>query len=564
MNNKIKHVSQIASALVLIFVFLLFWGVKDGECRRKKKRRVSQKDESMIIIAEGLYRDGFYDAAVTQLKKFLKDFPRSKKAEKAKFLIGEAFYFQKEYKKAKAEYNAFIQSYPESDFIDNTWFRLADCAYNTDDLETAAKNYTRIINNFPNSILLSDAYYWAGECFYQSKNYEKAILFFETFLEKFPDNSLAPEIIDRLGRSSFFIDDRPNVIKHFRNLLDRFPTSELLRSDLPKLGDAYYKDRQFLKAGEIFEITISDFPEEDNSPYLTFYAGVSFFKAGVYPCAIIYFEDSIPRLEHAKTKLVEDNVKLASEPMKSRVLKLLKSSPDKGIDYFLNSKHFFSSDSEKREELKIQLSSIQNNIENAFSYCGNIHFRMGEFNKAVSSYQQLISRYSDSSLLPGGLYNTGLSFLELNKSNEALLYFRKLIKKFPKNSFSIDAYLRSGVIYMKNKDYESAITMFKKALKSENLEINAEVNYYLGESYFKRNNLKRALKSYENVISMKEAKLSLINLASYRVAEIYLKQENIDAAQNVYQKLLKKVKSSELKKLVRMRIMDIRNFKRKK
>jgi len=563
MNSRVKIVVHKINIAVFIFSICLFWGMKEGECR-KRKRRVAPKDESMLIIAEGLYRDGFYDAAVTQLNKFLKDFPRSKSAQKAKFLIGEAFYFQKDYERAEKEYTSFIQMYPESKFSDNSWLRLADCAYNSDKLEIAIERYKKIIRVFPKSKMLSEAYYWAGECFYQTKDYKESVVYFREFMKLFPKNALVPNALERLGRSSFSDDKLSEAIGYFKRLLEEYPKSPLIKSNLPKLGDAYYKTKEYLNAGEVFETLILDFPEKENIEHFTFYCGISFLRAGVYPCAITYLKLSIPRLENAKKEMVKRNVKFAPEPIKTKVLSLLESSTEKGISFFLDSKNkLLPSNSDKRKEIERKFQSIQNNVENAMSYCGNIYFRMSQFNEALASYQQLISTYPQSSFLPRVLYNSGLCFLELNKPNEALLYFRKLTDKFPENSFSTDAYLRSGVIYMRNKEFKSAILMLKKALNSHDPEINAEVNYYLGESYFKQNNLKDAFKSYGEVVNIHKAKRSLVNLASYRIAEIYLRRKNIGDAQKIYQKLLRTVKSSELRKLVKMRIIDINDFKRK-
>jgi len=564
MNSRARIVIQKINIAVFIFSICFFVGMNEGECRRRKRRKVAPKDESMLIIAEGLYMDGFYDAAITQLKKFLKDFPRSKSAQKAKFLIGEAFYFQKDYKRAEKEYTSFIHMYPESEFSDNSWLRLADCAYNSDELKTAIERYKKIINTFPKSKLLSKAYYWAGECFYQTKDYQKSVLYFKDFMRLFPKNELVPNALERLGRSSLSDDKLSEAIQFFSELLEKYPKSPLIKSNLPKLGDAYYKTKDYLSAGKIFETLILEFPEEENVGHFTFYCGISFLRAGVYPCAITYLKLSIPRLEEAKKELVKANIKFAPEPLKSKVLRLLDSSPSDGISFFLNSKNkLLPSKSDKRQEVERKLQSMQNNVENAISYCGNIYFRMSQFNEALASYQQLTSTYPESSFLPRVLYNSGLCFLELNKPNEALLYFIKLTDKFPGNSFSTDAYLRSGVIYMKNKEFKPAILMLKKALSSNDPEINAEVNYYLGESYFKQNDLKGAFRSYNEVVKIHKAKRSLVNLASYRIAEIHLRRENIGDAQKIYQKLLRTVKSNELRKLVKMRIVDINDFKRK-
>ncbi len=520
-----KTLTRLRVILILVLVSAtLFAGV--GECRKKRKSR-PKKDASMFIIAEGLYRDGFYDVAINQLKKFLKGFPKSKNAEKAKFLIGESYYLQKKYEKAEKLYREFIETYPESKIIDNVWFRLADCAYSTGDNEKAIENYTKIMDNFPESKLLDDAYYWTGESLYQLKKYEKSISVFESFLDKFPKDPLEPNVLERLGKVNFALKKLKRSIHYYELLYKNYQSSSLLKPSLPKLADAYYKEKRYLSAGEVFENILFKFPENENIPHYTFYCGISYLKANIYECATKYLDMSIPLLKERKKNILEKNIR-------------------------------FSHGVVVEDELKM----IQKNIENAMYHCGNIYFRMSKFNEALSSYQRLISEYPQSIFIPGVLYNSGLCFLEMDKPNEGLLYFRKLTKEFPENDFSTDAYLRSGVIYMRKKDYQSSISMFKKALRVASTENTAELKYYLGESYLKTNNFKSALKSYQEVIDIKNAKNSLIEMSNYRVAEIYLKQEKISEAQKIYKRLLATVKSSELKKLVKMRIVDINDFKK--
>ena len=66
---------------------------------------------------------------------------------------------------------------------------------------------------------------------------------------------------------------------------------------------------------------------------------------------------------------------------------------------------------------------------------GDSYFELGEYKKAVLSFQDLLTRFQTFSKVPEALYKIGVSLEELKFPKDAMVFFEEIINKHSKSSF---------------------------------------------------------------------------------------------------------------------------------
>lgn len=79
--------------------------------------------EAMWTAAKGRFDAGQLTDARTELRAYLKAFPKDDRADDAQFYVGETFFKEKQFEKAIAEYQKVIENYPDTaDFVDDAFY----------------------------------------------------------------------------------------------------------------------------------------------------------------------------------------------------------------------------------------------------------------------------------------------------------------------------------------------------------------------------------------------------------------------------------------------------------
>lgn len=70
---------------------------------------------------------------------------------------------------------------------------------------------------------------------------------------------------------------------------------------------------------------------------------------------------------------------------------------------------------------------------------GDSYYELGEYKKAVLSYQDLLTRFQNFSKVPETLYKVGMSLEALKFPKDAVVFYEEVIQKHPKSSFAAKA-----------------------------------------------------------------------------------------------------------------------------
>lgn len=121
--------------------------VKPGEAARPE----AKPDEAEYEVAEALYKQQVYKAAVAKFKDFIKQFPRSRFAPSAQFYVGECQYEQKNFEEAILEYQKVIKRYPKSAKVSNALLKQAFSFLKIGDKTSAKLLLQKVVRDHPKS-----------------------------------------------------------------------------------------------------------------------------------------------------------------------------------------------------------------------------------------------------------------------------------------------------------------------------------------------------------------------------------------------------------------------------
>ncbi len=117
----------------------------------KGKSDVQETDEGHYAKAKQSFDKGEYEDARELFRSFLKQYPKSKRADNAQFWLGEIYYREKWYEKAILEYQKVIENYPKGNKTASALLKQGLAFLNLDDKANARLILKELIRKFPDS-----------------------------------------------------------------------------------------------------------------------------------------------------------------------------------------------------------------------------------------------------------------------------------------------------------------------------------------------------------------------------------------------------------------------------
>lgn len=136
---------------------------------------------------------------------------------------------------------------------------------------------------------------------------------------------------------------------------------------------------------------------------------------------------------------------------------------------------------EKAIEGYRQLTGFEETAPEALYRIGECHYNLGEYNKAIYAFRDIIDKYAESYIVPEAIYACGMAYLARGDTKRAEEYLVKKIDAFP--GYSEDKRILSGrgiLLYFEGK-YEEAMECFKDAVTKEGLFYRAKCLAHLGK-----------------------------------------------------------------------------------
>ncbi len=176
---------------------------------------------------------------------------------------------------------------------------------------------------------------------------------------------------------------------------------------------------------------------------------------------------------------------------------------------------------------------IKAHPESSKSYLvtGDLHQMADDKAKALSYYKKAL-KFDESQFVVW--QQIIANFADLNQTDSMIYYSDKAIETFPNQA---TLYFYSGTGQLMKKRYKEAIVKLEKGrkLSTTNLDLQAQIDAQLGDSYNAISEHKKSDASYEAALKQNPENIHVLNNYSYFLS---LRNENLDKAKNMSYKTI--------------------------
>ena len=565
--------------LILFSAGIFFWAAMAGS------GLAQPSEKELFLVAQKAFEDGFYDVAMRYIQQLQEQFPQTDRRVESNLLLGQCYFFKGQYLKA---YNIFHDLLQESAFKDATLFWLGETYLKGGDYVQAEEQYNQLIKLYADSIYTPQAYYALGWVHFEQSRLEKAQKIFIELIQKFPEHQLAEEARFKIGEIAFQRQQYEDCSGYFKDYIGRYPQSTHQAEAYFYMGESAYYLEDFLTA-------VTYYAEAEELAYdhkLALMAkvslGWSYLKLEKLKLAQQYFDQAY---SYAREKgILSDDVLLGRASLYSAMeeyQEALKSYAEM-IEKFPNSKKLsdaylgqaniyylredygnaidsyqsiisrFAAQKDYVDILEkahfglawsyLKRGNIDESIKNfelikntttnktvkisALTQIGDAYQDVGQLDKAVEIYDEILRDYPESPYTDYVQYRQGIALLKNEKIDAATLSLRSLKTNFPKSKYLIDVDYYLALAYFKKGDWGAArdqIAQFIGAVAKENPFL-AEARYILGLSYFNLQDHANALKTFQVIIKDYPNETTMIKNVEMSIAECYYKTGNIQEA----------------------------------
>ncbi len=453
------------------------------------------KENTEFKLAINLYNEGFYDLAISQLKKFIDTYPNSPLTPEARFYLGMSYFQLRKFEDAQTILQDFALSKP----------------------------------SHPKAI---EALWKSAECFVEMKKYREAGSAFERIKLFYPQSQFATKALIESARYFELANDIQSTKKVLLALIQEYPTDEYFYPARFKLAEIYTKEGNFERALIEYK-KISNETEDRN---LKFEAKLNIAK----------INSNLGKSEEAETILKDIITQSQINPIiiASAYFELGKLQSEFGeyenaIDYTLKANSLITSkDTSKNAKILRQKILLQ---------LANYYFNVADYQNAIKFYNELLNSISESDINPELWFNIATAFDKIANYRKANEFYLKII-----NNDTVVVRLSNSMLNLARNyallgDYENTVYFYKKYIEMyPTNEQTPAVLFQLALTYEEKiNDYRKAIFYYTDLLN-RFPQSKFVDDALYHIGLCYSKLGEINNALTSFETLLKNYKSSDL------------------
>lgn len=468
-----------------------------------------QQKVSRFNYAKLSYELGYQDAALKELKNYLKAYPGSEYDAEAKEMLVALLAGTNNFTDALSVYNSLGKPTPAMEKIyPSILYGKAIEHLNDHELAKADELFSRVTADPNAGNKAAYANFWRGEIAYRQQQYNDAVRYLNVFLQ----SNLPPQgeanrqaALYDLGYSKFQQEDYKSAAGYFEQAVKNISATSNAREQDAWLrtADAYFMQKDFAKAGAMYDAAIAAAsPQADYATYQkAMIAGIknSTEKIRLLGTIVKQYPNSSLRqdinMETALTYIADKKFTDAVPYLRDIIASgeggmKPKAYLELGLAYYNNNDN--ASALTAYTQL-IQAYPQSPEASDAAGIVKNIYMEEGKPDEYISFMKQngrTVSMSEADSLS----YSAGFTKYGNADCAGAISAFNNYLSKYPGGSFVTEAnYLRSDC-YEKNKDYPNALTGY------------AFVNSRGNSKYFEKATLAAAQISYLEMKNYADAK----------------------------------------------------------
>jgi len=177
---------------------------------------------------------------------------------------------------------------------------------------------------------------------------------------------------------------------------------------------------------------------------------------------------------------------------------------------------------------------------------GIVYYNQGDYNTAITTFQQLITDFPDSEYADDAQYYIAWSYYNLASYEEAIIEFEKIIDNYPNSEFVDDA--DYYIAYCNEKKlfyYVKALLQYYNFLDNyPDSEYADDAQLGIGDCCYAMKQYNSAIEGYQKVLD-NYPQSPLLALAQYSIAHSYRRMAKYDKAIDEFEKVIDHYPESE-------------------
>ncbi|MFA5093450.1 MAG: tetratricopeptide repeat protein [Candidatus Omnitrophota bacterium] len=479
------------------------------------------------------YLENFEQAA----KNYLKSAQISKEPKVqalANLGLGWSYLKLTKYKEAENILTQIKQNILDKKSLDTLLLGQALLMSSTNRIYESKKLYEQLITVSSDPLICAQAYLGKADALCNLAEYSQAVEVYKEGLEKiktFEQGSVPQELTDKLRYNlglAYIKTGKASLGKDiFDNMVGRNDDQSLRSSLLFQVGQSYEEAKDFVNAREAYQKILKLYPDSVYVDYAQFQLGSLQLKSTELDQAIDTFEQILKK--YPQSKLVADSVYSL------------------GVAYFqknefLKSKEFFSKFQNEFKDSPLRGQAVY--------MLGVSYLSLGKVDQALIIFKEVVKNYAqDAELLPKAEYEIADCYAKLGQEEEAFRLFKLLRAKYPNSDITAEVLWWLGQYYYRNNNLVLARRYFDALTKDlVDNRLSAQAFYAMGLTFADENKAEQAVKNFKTAIKLGD--VSIKSAATLALAKNYYKLGDYDQAKLYYSQSLN---SADLKNVAAIR-----------
>lgn len=468
------------------------------------------EDLSVFNRAEELFEKEKYSAALTLFDKYVDNSVGdvSGKLTKAEYLAAicavRLYNSDSEYR-----INNFVRNHPESPLNNQAWLELANSFYQGKNYRKALSYYGLTDRLELSEELLPEYYFKFGYSHFMKGDRQRAMLYFSEIMDV--DTEYTPPAIYYFSHIAYENGKYRTALDGFKRLKEDESFGSVVPFYIIQIMYVIGDNDGIIEMGP--ELVTEASPDRASELYRII--GDAYFKKENYSEAV---------------KNLEEHTRLATRTGREGNYQL-------AYCYYMTGEHdraipLFQEVCRRRDELS----------QNAFYLLGDIYLDRGEKKMAQAAFSSASQMDFDEKIKEESLFNFAKLTYETSYApfGEVIRAFQEYIEQYPGSDNISEAYDILVAAYMKIKNYKAAISSLDRiAVKGERLErAYQKVAFYRGLELFKNLNLQSAVAMFEKSLNYGRYDRDIRARTLYWMGESWYRMNDIDNALNYYEEFM--------------------------
>ena len=417
-----------------------------------------------------------YEASSETLQLLANRSPNYEK-NKQNFYLAEAKFALGEFQNALTYYNRV--NIASDEIGKQTLYGKAYAYFNTKDYANAIYYFNEFISRATDRQKIIDAKLRLADSFYGTKNFERSSQIYSEVFSNQSSNLNNDYALYQFGQALFYADRSNEAIRRFRDLQEEYPSSRYLDESQYLIGWINFKNGNFEEAVTEYKNMMRRYPHSPIVPIALYSIGDSYFNLAKYDSSITYYNRLIDN--HKNSPYVYDAVNGIQYAF------IAKDQPQQAVA-FLQRFVLLNPNSTYSDEVKFKQADV--------------HYSLGEYEKARDTYIEFIKQYPSSKLVPNAHYWVGKCYELLELQMDAIDNFQIVVNKYIKSEVGVDAAIELANSYRGLNMNNKAIEVYDRVLDEiGNNSRTPEILFEKAELLMKMENMADAYETFDYIIN---------------------------------------------------------------